>query len=109
MTDAGALDVLTDVPDRTGTRLTYEALVERAQPQDIAGVRIRLAALEDIIASKEWANRVRTTKHSPSSTPSGTPKRLPSGPRPASPTPRAGSRHRARVRAPRRARGITWA
>ena len=59
MTDAGALDVLTDLPDRTGTRLTYETLVERAQPQDIAGVRIRLAALEDIIASKEWANRAK--------------------------------------------------
>ncbi len=57
MTDAGALDVLTDLPDRTGTRLPYETLAERAQPQDIAGVRIRLAALEDIIASKEWANR----------------------------------------------------
>lgn len=94
MTGAGALDVLTDLPDRTGTRLPYETLAERAQPQDIAGVRIRLAALEDIIASKEWANRPRTTRHSPSSTPSGTPKRLPSGPGPALPIPRTGSRHR---------------
>lgn len=56
-TDAGDLDILNDIPDRRGRRLLYEDLVQRSEAQSIVGVAVRVAALEDVIASKEWANR----------------------------------------------------
>lgn len=57
MTDAGGLDVLANIPDRAGTRLPCETLSDRAEVVEAAGVALRVAGLEDIIASKEWAKR----------------------------------------------------
>ena len=56
-TDAGDLDVLTASPTRDGGRSRYEDLLVRASSVDFGGVPVRVAALEDIIASKEWADR----------------------------------------------------
>jgi hypothetical protein len=56
-THAGDFDVLCDMPDRTGTRQRYEDLIDRAVRTDIYGSVVTVAALDDIIASKQWANR----------------------------------------------------
>ena len=56
-TDAGDLDVLTAIPTSSGGRATYAQIVERAASVDYAGVRVLVASLDDIIASKEWADR----------------------------------------------------
>lgn len=56
-TTAGDLDVLTAIPTRDGGRARYEDLVSRASSVDFGGVPVRVAALDDIIASKEQANR----------------------------------------------------
>ncbi len=56
-TDAGDFDVLADLPTREGRRLRYGDLIERAGTQPLHGVAVRVAALDDIIASKEWADR----------------------------------------------------
>lgn len=56
-TDAGDLDVLTNLPDSDGRRLRYQDLTGRAVVVDAAGVRITVAGIEDVIASKEWADR----------------------------------------------------
>lgn len=57
MTDAGGLDVLANIPDRDGGRLPYDALAASAETVHASGIRLRVAAIEHIIASKEWANR----------------------------------------------------
>lgn len=56
-TDAGDFDVLTDLPARDGRRLRYDELIGRAAVQEVHGVAVPVAALEDVIASKEWADR----------------------------------------------------
>lgn len=56
-TDAGDFDVLTDIPARDGHRLRYEDLVDRAAVLNVHGIAVQVAALEDVIASKEWADR----------------------------------------------------
>lgn len=56
-TDAGDFDVLADLPTRDGRRLGYDDLIGRAKTQPLHGVTICVAALDDIIASKEWADR----------------------------------------------------
>lgn len=56
-TDAGNFDVLVNIPGADGQRMTYEDLVHRSTVVQGVGFAIRAAALEDIIASKEWANR----------------------------------------------------
>lgn len=56
-TDAGDFDVLTDIPARDGRRLRYDELIGRAAVQEVHGITVHVAALEDVIASKEWANR----------------------------------------------------
>ena len=56
-TDAGDFDVLTDIPAGDGHRLRYDELGSRAMVQDVNGVAVHVAALEDVIASKEWASR----------------------------------------------------
>jgi len=56
-TNAGDFDVLTDIPDAAGRRSTFDDLVGRSSVQDVNGVAVRVAALEDVIASKEWADR----------------------------------------------------
>jgi len=57
LTDAGGLDVLADLPAADGRRIPYEELARRATTIHGEGFVIRAAALDDIIASKEWANR----------------------------------------------------
>ncbi|MDQ6688360.1 MAG: nucleotidyl transferase AbiEii/AbiGii toxin family protein [Actinomycetota bacterium] len=56
-TNGGDLDVLTDIPARDGHRLRYEDVIQRAAVQEVHGIAVRVAALEDVIASKEWADR----------------------------------------------------
>ena len=56
-TDAGDLDVLTNIPARDGRRLGYEDLAHRTNIVQGNGFVIRAANLADIVASKEWADR----------------------------------------------------
>jgi len=63
-TDAGDLDVLSDIPSRDGRRRRYVDLVGQAHSRRVHGVTVQVVALSDLIASKEWANRRRTPKHS---------------------------------------------
>jgi hypothetical protein len=56
-TDAGDFDVLVNIPDREGRRQGYEDLTGRGRRLEHLGVEIRVAGLDDIVASKEWANR----------------------------------------------------
>lgn len=56
-TDAGDVDVLTDLPARDGRRLDYAALSARADRLQLHGATVSVAALDDVIASKEWADR----------------------------------------------------
>jgi hypothetical protein len=55
--DAGDFDVLVGVPDRSGRVIPYDELVTRAEEMRLHGVVVYTAELDDIIASKEWANR----------------------------------------------------
>jgi len=56
-TDAGDLDIMTSMPDRTGAQRRYIDLAGDARVLDYAGVHIRVASLNAIVASKEFANR----------------------------------------------------
>lgn len=56
-TDAGDFDVLADIPGQDGRLLGFEELALRAAIVDVGGVAIRIAALGDVIASKEHADR----------------------------------------------------
>jgi hypothetical protein len=56
-TDHGDLDVLNDMPAVDGTRLRYDELAGRAERRTLAGIPVVVANLDDIIASKMWANR----------------------------------------------------
>ncbi|MGH9062265.1 MAG: hypothetical protein ACRDZY_22560, partial [Acidimicrobiales bacterium] len=54
-TDAGRMDVLVDRPGGDGRHRAYEELLGSAHQVDPDGVWV--AGLDDIIASKEWADR----------------------------------------------------
>lgn len=56
-TDGGDLDILADIPDRDGRHMSYGELLDRASELDLDGIVVRVAALDDVIASKEWADR----------------------------------------------------
>lgn len=56
-TNHGDLDVLTDLPAADGTRRRYDDIASRAEQYAVDGITIRVASLDDIIASKEWADR----------------------------------------------------
>ncbi len=56
-TDAGDLDILADIPGEGGRHLVYEDLIGRASELNLDGIVVRIAALDDVIASKEWSNR----------------------------------------------------
>jgi hypothetical protein len=56
-TDAGDLDVMKAMPDLDGAPRRYEDLVGDARALPYAGMRIRVASLNAIVASKEFANR----------------------------------------------------
>jgi hypothetical protein len=47
-TDAGDLDIMTTMPDRTGSRRRYANFVDGAQTLDYAGVRIRVVSLHGL-------------------------------------------------------------
>lgn len=57
MTDAGGVDILRDIPDRDGTHLTYADLLDQSVTQEFEQVRVRLVGLDELIGSKEWADR----------------------------------------------------
>ncbi len=59
VTDAGAFDVPGTMETTPGRRLSYEDLAPRAIEAEVSGVRVRVAALSDIIASKETAGRAK--------------------------------------------------
>lgn len=56
-TDAGDLDVLVNTPDRDGNRRSYEEVWASSVKGILEGVEIRILSIDDLIASKEWANR----------------------------------------------------
>lgn len=56
-TDAGDVDILANIPDRGGELRGYAQLAERAITLELDGVVVQVAALADVIASKEWADR----------------------------------------------------
>ena len=56
-TDAGPLDLLVELRDPTGGRHPYADLASRAVDVVVGKVTIRVASLDDIIASKEYAGR----------------------------------------------------
>lgn len=56
MTDAGPIDILHDLPVPNGRR-SYEELATRHVIAEIGGIAVHVAALDDIVASKEHANR----------------------------------------------------
>lgn len=56
-TDAGDLDVLTVLRRRDGERTSYADLVTRSVAVRVDDVLVAVAALGDIIASKEFADR----------------------------------------------------
>ena len=57
MTDAGPIDVLRELRDRHGGDVPFDALQDRGTDQEIGGVVVRVAGLDDIIAAKEFAGR----------------------------------------------------
>jgi hypothetical protein len=56
-TDAGDLDILTVLRRRDGERTSYEDLATRAVAVRVGDVVVSVAALDDIVASKEFADR----------------------------------------------------
>ena len=57
MTDAGPVGLLADLRDRKEDRHAYPDLIERAVSFEVGAIIVRLAALDDIVASKEFADR----------------------------------------------------
>ncbi len=55
--DAGDLDVMTKMPVANGVRRSYGDLVDASTHGRLGGNHVRIAALDDIIASKRHANR----------------------------------------------------
>jgi hypothetical protein len=72
MTDAGPLDLLVELRDREGGRHAFAELATRAVPHDVGVVVVRLASLEDIVASKESPTETRTVRRFRSWSVSGT-------------------------------------
>lgn len=57
-TDFGDLDILTDMPGRAGRRFTYDDLAPDALEVQAGPILfVRIASVEAIVASKEWADR----------------------------------------------------
>jgi hypothetical protein len=52
MTDAGPVDVLAELRDRSGGRHGYDDLIERSVRYRVGPVVVSLAALDDIVTSK---------------------------------------------------------
>ena len=58
MTDAGPLDVLQELPVK-GARRSYDDRAPRRVVAEIVGITFQIAALDDIVASKEYAGRLK--------------------------------------------------
>lgn len=56
MTDGGPLDILRDLPVSGGHR-TYDELAARHVDAELGGITVHIAALDDIVDSKEHAGR----------------------------------------------------
>jgi hypothetical protein len=56
-TRAGDVDVMLSIPDKRGRRMEFPELASRSIELKLADAEILVAALEDIIASKEHADR----------------------------------------------------
>lgn len=56
-TDAGDVDVMTEMSVARGVRRLYDDLVEASMEVRLRDDVVRIAALDDIIASKRYANR----------------------------------------------------
>jgi hypothetical protein len=56
-TDVGNLDVLANIPGAGGTKLGYDVLVERGGIVQVESLRILVASLDDVIISKQVADR----------------------------------------------------
>lgn len=57
MTDAGPIDVLRELRDQRGRDVSFSTLRSRSVDQEIGGLVVHIAALNDIIAAKEHADR----------------------------------------------------
>ena len=57
MTDAGALDLLVELRDSDGDRHDFADLAKRSDAVDFGGIVVMIASIDDVIASKEYANR----------------------------------------------------
>lgn len=56
--------MLADMPGRDGSRHGYGELLPRSVQLEVHGVGVRVAALDDIIASKEFADRPKDQRRS---------------------------------------------
>lgn len=56
-TDAGDMDILSDIPSVAGPLRTYQDLLPRSVRLQADGVALMVASLEDVISSKTKANR----------------------------------------------------
>jgi len=56
-TDAGPLDILRELPAANAAPSRYHDLIVRSSASVVGSVAVQLASLDDIIASKRWANR----------------------------------------------------
>lgn len=54
---AGDIDVLRSLPSGGDAELRYERLLDRAESVQIDGVQVMVASLDDVITSKETADR----------------------------------------------------
>ena len=57
MTDEGPIDILRELRDRDGRDVSFDVLRGRGIDQEIGGVVVHVAGLDDIIAAKEFAGR----------------------------------------------------
>jgi len=59
LTDAGPIDILRELRDRRGGEVAFGSLRARSVDQDIDGVLVHIAGLDDVIAAKEHAGRAK--------------------------------------------------
>ena len=57
MTDSGPIDVLRELRDRQGRDVAFGVLRGRSVDQEIGGIVVHVARLDDVIATKEHADR----------------------------------------------------
>lgn len=92
--DAGDFDVLVGIPDRNGRVMPYDELIARAEEQRLHGVVVHTGALDDIVASKQWADRPKDRRALPRAARPPEPPLTDKGQRSARPQSWPGSRRR---------------